>query len=344
MVYGVYFHAVAFGEYGVFEDIIRLSTVFRMEAFFLVSGFFVVLVSEKKTTFAFLKHRAQSLLIPFCATLVLVNPITIYLAFGFYNDLAFSKYSLEDAYTNLMSNRHGGPELHLWFLLVLMVYIVFFVFFRKSVKSIAAWCDSKTNPTLIAPVAFAFFYAGYMTSFDISARYIYYPRLTFPFVKDFPYFIIGALAGYSRTVLTSIGKISLPLLAIGGFGLTLIVFYRGPGWGLAITFGRGLLSVCLVVTLIWLFRTFFDRQTSLSKLMTDSIYTVYLFHQVFLISIVSAFGIHANDLGFVSVLILATVVVALSVVFHIRVIQRVPALSFLFAGHFARLRVPTGGQ
>nr|WP_256388272.1 acyltransferase family protein [Pseudoruegeria sp. SK021] len=344
MIFGVYYHAVAFGEYGLFEDIIRLSTVFRMEAFFLVSGFFAALVAKKRTTSVFLKHRARSLLIPFCATLVLINPITIYLTLGFYNNLAFSSYSLGDAYTNLMSNRHGGPELHLWFLLVLMVYIILFIVFRPSVKSLAAWCDDNTNSPFIAPVAFAFLYASYMALFNFSTRAISYPRLVFPFVEDLPYFIVGALAAYSGTVLARTGKISLPLLAIGGFGFALSLFYRGPGWGTAWVFGRGLLSVCLVVILIWLFRTFFDRQTSLSRLMTNSIYTVYLFHPVFLISIVSVFGIRANDLGLVALLILATVVVALSVVFHIRVIQRIPALSFLFAGNFARLPVPTGDQ
>jgi len=336
MVFGVYYHAASLGDYQGFNKLIGLSVVFRMETFFLVSGFFVALISEKNNLIAFIKKRTFVLMLPFLSTLILVNPVTIYLSHGYYNNLPLGTYSLSDAFAKIMTKEHGGPELHLWFLLVLLIYTYMFFLLRPALKKLSAWCERNPSSVALSPITFCIFYAFFWMCFSYSGRLIEYPRLTWPFMEDLPYFFIGVLAGYSKAVLSKINSLSIPLICLGLFGLAVGEFYRGPGWGLIRVFGAGLLSVSIVVTLCWVFSEFLEKSSRLSRMLSSAIYTVYLFQGFFLMGFVSVFGMGFGDLRLIPMLILATVVVFLGVLLHVFVIERFSVLTLLFSGKQAQ--------
>jgi thiol-disulfide isomerase/thioredoxin len=272
------------------------------------------------------------LLIPFASVLVLVNPLTIYLSHGYHQNLAYGSYSIWEAYSELLANSHGGPELHLWFLAVLMVYILIFLAFRKSIKNIAAWCEKNPKSHLLAPAVVALIFGAYWCGFCLSGRIINYHRLISPFVEDLPFFMIGAISAYSGTVLRRAQSFSPMLLILGISSWLAMELYRGPGWGPIQMFARGVLSICLVVLVNCIFTSYARAETKLTRFFSTSIYTVYLFHQFFLIATLAALGFHYNEPSSLQILILATGVTLAGAVFHRYVVAPVGILSLLFLG------------
>lgn len=332
MIFGVYFHAAALGDYPVIEAVTGLSGMFRMEVFFFVSGFFAAMVSERRETMAFLRQRSRVLLIPFASVLLLVNPITIHLSHGYYQNLAYGSYSIWDAYSEILAHPYHGPELHLWFLAVLMVYILIFLAFKRSIKNLASWCERNPSSHLLTPAVIALVFGAYWCGFFLSARMLEYPRLASPFVEDLPFFMIGAIAAYSGTVLRRAHSFSPMLLILGISSWLVIEFYRGPGWGPIQMFSRGVLSICLVVLVNCIFANYARTETRLTQFFSTSIYTVYLFHQFFLIATLAALGFHYGEPSSLQILILATGVTLTGVVFHRYVIAPIGILSLLFLG------------
>lgn len=332
MIFGVYFHAAALGDYPVIEVVTGLSGMFRMEVFFFVSGFFAGMVSERRETMTFLRQRSMVLLIPFASVLVLVNPLTIYLGHGYHQNLAYGSYSIWEAYSELLARSRGGPELHLWFLAVLMVYILLFLAFKKSIKSMAAWCERNPRSHLLAPVVVAIVFGVYWCGFFLSARIIEYPRLVYPFVEDLPFFMIGAISAYSGTVLRRAQSFGPMLLILGVSSWLVMELYRGPGWGPIQMLARGVLSICLVVLVNCIFASYAHAETRLTRFFSTSIYTVYLFHPLFLIATLAALGFHYNEPSSLQILILATGVTLAGAVLHRYVIAPVGILSLLFLG------------
>lgn len=266
-----------------------------------------------------------------------MNPLTIFLKFGFLNNLPHHAYSLKDAYAPVLDARVGGPELHLWFLQVLFVYTCLFMLVRTRLKRISGSLGALRLSCAVLTGSFALLYAAYWMAFDISTRVVDYPRLMHPFIEDLPFYLAGALAGYSPAILKAFQRPTLVLAALGLGGWLIMAYYRGPGWGPAGQFGRALLSVLLVVTLNWVFVNFLNVGGVLSRLLSSSIYTVYLFHIFLFHAILALLDMHVGDLTLWSMFLLATGVVALGVGLHDAVINRLRILRFLFLG-LARAR------
>lgn len=64
------------------------------------------------------------------------------------------------------------------------------------------------------------------------------------------------------------------------------------------------------------FATYFRIETRFTNFFSTSIYTVYLFHQLFLIVLLSALGLHYGEPSSFQILLLATVVAFAGAVFH----------------------------
>lgn len=122
--------------------VVELIHVFRMELFFLVAGFFAVLLCQKRGAIEFAKNRAQRILIPFLLSIAILLP---WIAAECLLDMEQSnasflsqywKYFTDPSYIWKQSDPVAGWLWHLWFLHLLAFFIMAFLvaqsIWRKS--------------------------------------------------------------------------------------------------------------------------------------------------------------------------------------------------------------------
>ena len=112
--------------------IMEIIHVFRMELFFLVAGFFSVLLVQKRGLNYYVKNRATRILLPFIIGITLFQPL---LAAGYYLDITGSNRSFFTQYITYLKNPDymlREPKLignwfwHFWFLQLLIYFITCF--------------------------------------------------------------------------------------------------------------------------------------------------------------------------------------------------------------------------
>ena len=129
--------------------VMELIHVFRMELFFLVAGFFSVLLLQKRGLNYYIKNRATRILIPFIICIAVLQP---WAAAHCYLDITGSKGSLFNQYINYVTDPSymliepspvGNWFWHYWFIHLLIYFIASF--------SICSFLISKFNIKLKSP-------------------------------------------------------------------------------------------------------------------------------------------------------------------------------------------------
>ena len=112
--------------------IMEVIHVFRMELFFLVAGFFSVLLVQKRGLNYYVKNRVTRILFPFIICIALLQPLA---AAGFYLDITGSNGSLLTQYITYLKNpgyilREPNPICnwfwHFWFIHLLIYFVACF--------------------------------------------------------------------------------------------------------------------------------------------------------------------------------------------------------------------------
>ena len=105
--------------YSIFNPI----TFFRMETFFIISGFFALLIMHKKNIKYFVDSRNKRVFLPFLTSILTITPLCYFLNYYIYSGFDIT-----------ISN----TIIHLWFLLTLYIVSIFFVFnynyFNRLIK------------------------------------------------------------------------------------------------------------------------------------------------------------------------------------------------------------------
>ncbi|MDO5647785.1 acyltransferase family protein [Paracoccus sp. (in: a-proteobacteria)] len=324
MMFGIVYHAAGMVEHSVADAVRVMSPMFRMQAFYLVAGYLAAMMLMRRGTVAFLGRRWLAIGLPLVSTLVLVNPAILYLIDGFnggsYADARIAPYN-------------GGYELHLWFLVVLLGYVTILIALDPLMRRFARLCDGR-KPDMLVLIGALVLALWPMLVVEVLAR-IPTLRLMLPFFGNLPWFLIGAAAFHGPAIWAACHRATVPLLA-GAAALAVLSQYytaaEGLGWGKVATLSRGVMVVAVVVSLMALFRRFGNMTGAVQRLLSESIYTVYLFHTLLLYGIAWAFGMYRGDLtllhwvGFTAFALLAGLAI------HVWVIRPVPLLAFLFNG------------
>jgi uncharacterized membrane protein YcfT len=109
--------------------VMELIHVFRMELFFLVAGFFSVLLIQKRGLNYYIKNRATRILIPFIICIAVLQP---WAAAHFYLDITGSNGSLFTQYITYLTDPSyilvepspvGNWFWHFWFIHLLIYFI-----------------------------------------------------------------------------------------------------------------------------------------------------------------------------------------------------------------------------
>ena len=317
-----------------------VSEHFRMATFFVISGFFAVMMLGKRGIIGFAQHRALSLVLPLITALVLLNPVTNWLVYCYHTEpVGFWAFLTGDRPAPV---RPINWHLHLWFLFSLIAYMVLLPFFDPILKRLGApvrWLLKAPKDLQIGIIAVL------MLSGEIASR-IVYAAVFEPMVAKtpvawlfrgtlqyMPYFLLGALTFHHRALFEALHRISWPTLLVG-IGLT--VLHRQLGLSgtldtMVQVVAEEILTVGVLTSLFALARRLFSKASQTVSNFNDAVYSVYLFH--YLAIYMLGLWVTTWPLPFVAQFALVIVLAfALTYALHRLVIRRVPLLHLLFNG------------
>lgn len=316
------------------EYIGQFIHIFRMPAFFLISGFFCALTISRYQPRKFITVRLKRIIIPLITTAVTLNSLQlIILTYTDFRHYTLGKYLLE-----------GGWVSHLWFLNNLIIYYLvatgFVVFLRRPTKIVENYLSYLFLLTpmviiiAIMPMAtIAIFglnkigfplYSGALGVFDTYSILIY-----------LPYFVFGCILGNNNELLYRFSKINpvFTLLAIAGsmFIMNKALVPNEVINQIITVYFQGLVTWLSVALCFFTFYTFFNSASKTWMFLSDASYTVYLFHHVFVVAI----GIVLIQVGFsplLSMLILIAITAIITLYIHKHFILQSTYARLLFNG------------
>lgn len=195
---------------------------FRMQAFFMLSGFFASMVLSRRDWRTWLKDRAARILLPAVATTVLIGPLLIYITAYAVNG------SHDQSMRFLIDSFPVGWDFHTWFLYTLFGYCVAFALTRdRIVPAIDRWMERITQiritrnaPVMILlMVAFLVLWAfvpsvwSRVAGKNLVTDYFYVSLIYLPF------FLTGVVADRSAVVAKAVFRPSPLLVAVGVIAL-----------------------------------------------------------------------------------------------------------------------------
>lgn len=277
---------------------------FRMQTFFLISGFFAALLIDRLGSKSYLSKRLGRIAIP-----LITCGVTVQLLVR--KDMAWSLHFWIN----------GEWVGHLWFLVHLLCYMLLAIYFIPFIRLI------KIRVTYIP-----FFLTTALFFMLFSAVSWRLPQVPMIDSKSFlPYlvfFISGSYIFINKDFL--LDKVhnfrkNLYLLLVGL--LIMVYFFNSDSYFKY--FGNALWALSLSGILLFLSKELEDRYNVYSGFLGRSSYTVYLFHEPFIIMIGALF-IALNPHTFFFSFVFSTTLVCWAI--HALVIERSPILHWLYNG------------
>ncbi|WP_193210597.1 acyltransferase family protein [Luteolibacter marinus] len=347
MFWGILVHVSTVAKVPFFRMCAEISGLVRMEAFFVISGFLAYMLLKKYGARRTLKKRLVAIGVPFVTALVLLNPVTNWLVYSYHNH----SISFRDFLSGEFAEPVVGPvnwHLHLWFLVALFVYTILAPLIERGVDTVVKMFGPKET-VRSCEVAFLTM-AVVVTAGCIVARvafeYAFEPLL--PSWLDFvtrsvgnylPFYVLGMLLFAStplRRVFSSAHWVQTVVSCV-----MLYAAHHLPASVPNLVVETLVLSAqtyaafCLSSLLIWLAEKWVGSESRTARFLSESAYTVYLFHFVVIYMIAFALrGWIGNDFLRLSVISLATFISTLGI--QCLVIRRIPLLELLFNGRIPK--------
>jgi len=333
----------------IFNDVIH---AFRMQVFFVISGYFSYMLYERYEPVAWLKVRLERVAIPLVAAFPLITLPQYYLLRNYTNK--FSNWASMDLYQKINITVWELVS-HLWFLLTLVILtsICFYLFkaFKKNKNN--RLLNYIKEASSLGRISVLFLFFGLIYAVFNRLIYIFAPQLlsngAFNFVVMqtlfyLPFFLIGACA----FKFASLKEMFLrPSATAGVISIFLFVAYMinqhvntpelySMELDAIITALLGILMVNVVFSFSHYVLNF--QSPFITYLVNSSLF-VYLIHHP-LTLIYGAFitpRIHSDWLGFWVGLLFVFGIAFLLYEIH----KRIPLLRFLFSGKLENLRHKT---
>jgi glucan biosynthesis protein C len=240
----------------------EFTTDFRMEGFYLISGFFFLFVFSKKRPY-FLLERLQRALVPL-----------IFVGFTFNQYLHWASYNYsysESLYYYLLL---GQWLEHLWFLGNLAVYFI-------AARAVAPLCLNLRAPakaTLIIALVLTPIAASLLQIISITA---YYPKLFFVTIPELlyyaPYFLLGMLCYVYRESFFSILRLRFAVFFLCVYALlTITEVHEGTFGPLALRLFSGVDDAFCTYGMLGILYSLGRREYKHIREFADASYTIYL--------------------------------------------------------------------
>jgi fucose 4-O-acetylase-like acetyltransferase len=275
---------------GMFLDIFAaVNSVFLMDVFFLVSGYFVPNSVDRKGPGGFMKDRLVRLGIPLLLFLLVLRPL---LTIGGYAVARESSGGDHPYWLYYLTSWQPGP---MWFVEVLLVFSAAYALWRHfGQRSVMQAAPTGSAPGPLAIVAFVVGLAlvTYVWRIVVPTG-SYWPFIGLPTPDCLPryaaLFVIGLVAhrrGWLENLTVKAGWTGLVVVIVAAVALPVILTLplAGPGsWqSLAVASWESTFAVGMILALLVLFRTRLNVQGSRARFLFDHAFTVYVFHPLVL--------------------------------------------------------------
>lgn len=352
MLFGIFVHSASIDfnrEFPLLVFVRDASDLFRMSAFFLISGYFTAFVYARSPQRAlYTVSRRDVLLVPFLTALLLLNPVTNWLIYNFHNPpLGFHEYFFEGGW-QLQKRGMGNWLLHLWFLVSLIIYAALTPLLMWGVQKrrVAALIDDYVSRTGRFTIWWNVLLVGLAA---VGAQAVY--TIVSPLVGGtpvdwvtraslyyFPFFFLGLISFANRDFFERMHAFSWWGIIVFG-GLYAIMTYTriensalsSVGFWLA----RAGLTTFLIAGLLDLFRHVADRQSPVLSFLVDASYSFYLFHMMIIYVIANIMWGYTHDFY---VIFWTCVIVGTPVILglHAILVRPIPLIRFLLNGKRVR--------
>jgi len=305
--------------------------LYRMPAFFVISGFFSLFIFDRYGPDRFLSLRLRRLVLPFLATLLTLNMMQEWFLARVVNS--------NQSYGFSVSAWVG----HLWFLAYLMldVVAVWVVLGSRDWSRAAAGMLERVVQGRFCLLRLYLLFIVAFSGLRFVQRALGISYITILGFIDSTelidyslYFIVGLACFRSQSVYRAISRPEPAgaLLAVALGALILSELPRSIGvpdaWSAILRQSAAFFGASLC---IGLFGQFFSARSRFSRFFSDASYTIYLFHH--LLVIVFAWALLSLDWSpVVKFLVVIILCLASTAYLHVFLISRVPVLRLFFNG------------
>ena len=314
----------------VFDTLAELIHVFRMPAFFWISGYFCALTFQRNGAGGLLRKRLPRLALPLLAAWLTLNVS---------QEVMMAAMRGQDEGDAVLD---GVPLFHLWFLVDLLLYIALAALLLPLVRPLVTrfgpqldWLEKR--PLIIMLPALALF----SEAFSVAARAtgiayedVFGLTSLFRLASYAPYFIVGIFM-YTHTQARETFLKTPLLLIVAALPLGVLAHHYTRGHGPLIgeaALGLEYLMIWIsVAAILRVFHALFRSDNRITRFLSDAAYSVFLFHHI----IVVALGVLLLDYpigAWPKFFFIASVSLGLSALLHIAIIRRNRFARLLFNG------------
>lgn len=322
---------------------------FRMPAFFLIAGYFSLMIIEKKGCKVWQKSRLIRLGVPFLTALLLLAPpqlLLIELARAAKGRISFG-VALSNALDAIM---HPSVHwiMHLWFLPALLIYSAALAgLWRLSTSPVCLPAKraytrmSKAAPafTLLlvcaAPIAWEMlvYSTAAIAQQSGNALLQVYDKASDPYFRYAVFYLVGTLLYADKELLHRFRQTGPLTALIAGAAIIVTLYLRwhpSSGNNAALLFASSIAAICLTRCLLDYSRRYLDAPNRFVRNVTDASLTIYLLHHPLIYGLGTLFLFASiPPLVEFSIIVLATA--ALAYAAH-QLIKKNPITLFLFNG------------
>jgi glucan biosynthesis protein C len=315
----------------VLDWLLRGIHLFRMPAFFWISGYFFALTMSRGDRRVVLRRRFFRLLVPIIVT---------WLTFNVAQEWVVAAAHGQDPVQAIV--RGGVPVYHLWFLIDLfvmsLVAAIAFAVPEVVVEQVRRSLPEAGNVAGVLLMLTALWFVTVSLARLTGLAYAYLGGITTLGRIAFylPFFAVGIamyhLPGIRRTFLRVPPVLALFAIPLGVY---LNGFRRVHGFvaELAAPAEQLMAWICVAVVL-QLFYRFIRRESRMATTMSDASYSIYLFHHFLMV--VCVLLLMPLSLGALPKFFLASIIVfGIAATLHLALVRRSRVLRLLFNGKWA---------
>ncbi len=347
MLFGVFVHTNTLGDFGFLELAGLISDHFRMASFFVVSGILGALVLERRATGVYIRGRVVNLGIPLLVGLFFLNPITLWLIFVYHNSNEVMPTSNLFEIFFVDNERYQGPlvwHLHLWFLISLLVmaalapiasYVLKAPAVKKSLANGLQFLPTWLHGTALATVTVAFVLILRIINEVVAPdlNEIWLVRATLNYI---PFFVVGIAIFTQSPLWEAVNRIDPLLIAMAILAILVSLFipktlpetYANFFDFVILNFVRSAAAFSLIA----IFLIISKNRNIIVDLITRSIYTVYIFHFLYIYIVALFVNKYFYAENIYSYLFICASSIFLGLFTHFFIIEKFSVLKFLFNG------------
>jgi len=317
-----------------YNQIVHIIHLFRMPAFFIISGFFCHLMLGRIGNLIFIKQKFNRILIPLAATAITLNSLQNILLNDYRSenmDLLSSGYWLQGSWIS-----------HLWFLISLMYFLIISTAIKSIVPKLASTFLSSTVKFFTSSRCFLLILLPLISLVliklsNIASLHIMNSEFNWEIAESIKYsiyFYFGIIIARSPSILERFTRFDLPTVLVPSLIIFALLNIETAGiiWQERIQL---IIDTLLTWLLSYLCFILFHKLTNIpSKLflyLSDASYTIYLFHHILVI----AFSILLYPIDIPNFLKFITVIgitFATTIMIHNFIICKFTIMSLLYNG------------